>query len=202
MNRALELAALASALALALAANAAAEIQSEDARGALRAGCRVHTARVDAGGVATVSADCHWELALEAVVATIRHPERLGDALSSLRECTKLSDGRVLQVHKIGWPLGDRQVTLDWRETGLPDGGMRLDYRRAARQEPLAEGRVAIVEDEGLWVIRPDGSGGTKLSYTSRYDAGGSLKPWLVRRFQKDGIAASLEELRAAVADR
>jgi Polyketide cyclase / dehydrase and lipid transport len=202
MKRVLALLVFGFALPLWLAVGSSAEIQPSDAREVERAGCRIRTARVDAGGIATVSADCRWQLAPEAVVATVRHPERLGDALSSLRECTRLPDGRVLQVHKIGWPLGDRQVTLDWRETGLPDGGIRLDYRRADRQEPLAEGRVAIVEDEGLWVIRPDGTGGTRLSYTSRYDAGGSLKPWVVRRFQKDGIATSLEELRAAAADR
>jgi hypothetical protein len=45
-------------------------------------------------------------------------------------------------------------------------------------------------------------AGGTQLYYTSRYDAGGTLKPFLVRRFQKEGIATSLEELRAAVAGR
>jgi Polyketide cyclase / dehydrase and lipid transport len=192
----------AAALLLASAAGGSAEMQSQDPQSIERAGCLVRTARIDARGVATVSADCHWEISPEAVLATMRSPETLSEALSSLGDCQRLPDGRVLQVHKVGWPLADRQVTLDWRESALPEGGVRFDYRRAEKQEPLSEGRVAIVEDEGLWTIRPDGAGGTRLSYTSRYDAGGSLKPWVVRRFQKDGIAASLEELRAAMTGR
>lgn len=171
-----------------------------DAEAVARAGCRVRTMQIDARGVATVAAECRWPVAADAVVATIRDPAKLAGALSSLVDCQRLPDGRVLQVHSPGWPLGDRQVTLDWRETELPGGGMRFEYRRAERQEPLAAGRVAIGDHVGRWEILPDAHGGTKLSYTSQYDAGGSLKPWLVRRFQKDGIAASLAELRAAVA--
>ncbi len=165
-----------------------------------RAGCLVRTTQIDARGVATVAAECRWPVAVDSVVATIRDPAKLAGALSSLVDCQRLPDGRVLQVHSPGWPLGDRQVTLDWRETELPGGGVRFEYQRAQRQEPLAAGRVAIGDHVGRWEIVPDPHGGTRLSYTSHYDAGGSLKPWLVRRFQKDGIAASLEELRAAIA--
>ncbi|MFI5320788.1 MAG: SRPBCC family protein [Myxococcota bacterium] len=201
MTRALRVLALALSPAFA-GGSASAEVTGDEARELLRAGCSVRTLEIDARGVATVAAECAWPLAPERVLATLRDPQKLGDSLTSLGEFRRLSDGRVLQVHTIGWPLDDRQVTLDWRESALPEGGMRFDYRRAARQEPLADGRVGIIEDEGRWLIRPDGAGGTRLSYRSRYDAGGSLKPWLVRRFQRGGIAASLAELRAAVAAR
>jgi carbon monoxide dehydrogenase subunit G len=167
-----------------------------------RAGCRVRTAEIDARGIATVAAECEWPLPADAVLGTLRKPEKLGEALSSLSECRRLADGRVLQVHSVGWPLEDRQVTLDWNETALADGGVRIDVRRATRQEPLARGRVAIASSEGRWEIHPAQNGGTRLTYRSRYDAGGNLKPWLVRRFQKNGIAASLEELRSAAATR
>lgn len=190
---------IAFALGALFALAAHAESDSRDDQGLMRAGCRVRTTQVDARGIATVAADCHWQRTPEAVLGVLRDPAKLGAALSSLGECKRLPGGRVLQVHTVGWPLDDRQITLDWRETALPDGGVRFDYTRAAQQEPLGDGRVAILEDAGFWEIRGDGAGGTKLAYSSRYDAGGNLKPWVVRRFQKDGIATSLEELLAAV---
>jgi hypothetical protein len=193
---------LLSALTFASIASSAAETSADDASVVDRAGCRVRTERVDGRGVATVAADCQWPVASEALVAALRDPEKLGEVLSSLVECRRLPDGRVLQVHSVGWPLEDRQVTLDWREEPLAGGGVRIDVHRANRQEPLSDGRVAILESESHWEIRPDGAGGTRLTYRSRYDAGGNLKPWLVRRFQKNGVAASLEELRIALASR
>ncbi len=187
------------ALSLALALPASAALaEAVDDQDIVRGGCRVRTAAIDARGVATVEARCVWDVAPEALLAMLREPAQLGTVLSTLAECRRLPDGRVLQVHSVGWPLDDRQVTLDWQESVLEDGGVRFSYRRAAKQEPLAEGRVEIVEDEGHWEIRRNGNGGTQLYYASRYDAGGTLKPWVVRRFQKDGIATSMEELRAA----
>lgn len=200
--RAVASAFVASALLITLAAAASAEASGDDAQNISRAGCVIRTTEIDARGIATVAAECHWPLAPEAVLATLRDPEKLGVALSSLGECKRLPDGRILQVHTVGWPLDDRQVTLEWRETPLADGGVRIEYRRAEQQEPLAAGRVAILLDEGHWEIRAVGQGAMTLSYSSRYDAGGNLKPWVVRRFQKDGIATSLEELRAAAAGR
>jgi Polyketide cyclase / dehydrase and lipid transport len=189
-------------LAFVLSSSASAE-QGSGAAGTIeRAGCRVRTENIDERGVATVAAECHWAVATEAVLATLRNPGKLGEALSSLAECRRLPDGRVLQVHAVGWPLEDRQVTLEWREAALEGGGLRIHVQRAELQEPLVAGRSAILESEGRWEIHPDGAGGTRLSYQSRYDAGGNLKPWLVRRFQKDGVATSLEELRSAVASR
>ena len=161
-------------------------------------GCRVRTAEVDERGVATVEARCAWDVAPASVLAILRDPARLGAALDALGECRSLADGRVLQVHTVGWPIDDRQVTLDWREEPLDSGGARFVYGRSARQEPLVEGRVAIAVDEGSWEVSESAAGGTTLVYTSRYDAGGALESFLVRRFQREGIATSLAELRAA----
>jgi hypothetical protein len=165
----------------------------------VRAGCRVRTANVDPRGIATVVAECSWPVPSEAVLAALRDPARLSEAVSSLAEMRRLPDGRVLQVHAPGWPFEERQATLDWHEEELSGRGVRLEYRLSARQEPLGKSRVATLADDGCWEIRPGGAGGTRLSYTSRYDAGGALGPWLVRRFQKHGIAASLAELRSAI---
>ncbi len=186
------------ALLLALAAPLAAAGEAADAE-LSRAGCSVRSAAVDAQGISRVEAACSWQdVAPEAVLAVLRDPARLARALSTLAECRRLPDGRLLQVHTVGWPIDDRQITLDWKETALPGGGTRFDYRGSARQEPLSTGRVLIRVDEGSWEIRASASGGTRLLYTSRYDAGGNLKPWVVRAFQKSGIATSLAELRAS----
>ncbi len=67
--------------------------------------------------------------------------------------------------------------------------------RRGCPRSPLS---LQIPLDEGWWEIRPDGVGGTRLRYAVRYDAGGNLKPWIVRRFQKAGINRSMEEIRLA----
>jgi len=162
------------------------------------ASCRARTEHVDARGVATVSAECAWPLSPRDVLATLRDHATLASALSSLGEGWRLPDGRVVQVHQPGFPFEDRQVMLDWREFPLADGGMRISYRSAAEQVPLPPHRTSIREDEGRWLVLSDGAGGARVSYTSRYDAGGNLKPWLVRRFQRAGIARSLAEIRAA----
>lgn len=194
--RAFAVLALALGLGLALASGARAE--ADDERDIERAGCRIRTTEVDARGRARIEARCAWRVAPAAVLALLRDPARLDAALSTVAEARRLADGRVFQVHSMGWPLDDRQITLDWRESALPDGGVRIDYAPAAKQEPLGEGRVQILENDGYWEVRSDGQGGTLFDYTSRYDAGGSLKPWVVRRFQKDGMATSCEQMLAA----
>jgi hypothetical protein len=184
------------AVALALPLRTRAEEADADLS---RAGCTVRTAAVDDQGISLVQAACTWQdVAPQAVLAVLRDPARLARALSTLAECRRLPDGRLVQVHRVGWPIDDRQITLDWSESALPGGGTRFDYHGSAAQEALVDGRVQIRIDEGSWEIRPGASGGTRLRYTSRYDAGGNLKPWVVRAFQTSGIATSLAELRAA----
>lgn len=160
-------------------------------------GCRVRTAAVDMDGVATIAARCDWGVAPATLVAVLREPARLDAALSTLRECRAIPGGRV-EVHSIGWPIDDRQVTLDWRERSLAGGGTRFDFSRAARQEPLGTGRVEVPLEEGFWRVRPRTGGGARLEYETRYDGGGNLAPALTRRFQESGVAQSLAELRAA----
>ncbi len=161
-------------------------------------GCRVRTDDLDERGVAEVSADCRWSVPPEYVVAIVRDQDAIDEVLSSLSESTLLPDGRVFQVHSMGWVAADRQVTLRFQTRRLADDGLRADFERAAEQQPLTPGRVQITLDRGWWEIHPDGRGGTHLRYAVRYDAGGNLKPWIVRRFQKAGVALSMQELRLA----
>lgn len=163
-----------------------------------RDGCVVRLVAEHANGPAEVTADCRWAVAPERVIRVVREQGRIDQVLSLLSESTVLPDGRVVQVHSPGWMFADRQVTLRFEPRLLADGGYRLDFRAAREQERLGKGRVSIARDEGFWQVRPDGDGGTHLRYAVLYDAGGSLKPWLVRSFQKSGVARSMAEIRRA----
>jgi hypothetical protein len=162
------------------------------------AGCAITLARTDAAGVATYTAACHWPVAPRFVAAIVGDPKRIEAASTSLAESTKLPDGRVLNVHSPGWPIGDRQSTLAIDKTPLPDGGLLLSYALAREQEPLGAGRVQARRDDGRWEIRGDGGGGTLLRYETTYDAGGGLPVSLVQRTVRSSVAESLTELRAA----
>jgi hypothetical protein len=169
-----------------------------------RSGCSVHLGASDARGIGDVTADCSWPLLPERVIAIVGDQDGIDEVLSTVSESTRLPDGRVVQVHTLGWAIADRQVTLRFRGWALPDGGHRIDFRRARAQQRLGAGRVQVALERGWWEIRPDGAGGTRLRYALRYDAGGNLPPWIVRSFQKAGVARSLAEVRRAaeVAER
>ncbi len=182
---------LTAAVIFSLAASAAA---AEEGRSS--GGCVVRRTTVDAEGIGTFHSECRWPIAHELVQRVFQNRELLASENSSLAESRELPDGRVVNVHSVGFPIADRQVTLESVSETLPDGGLRDRYWKSERQEPLAKGRVQVRIDEGVWEIRPDGAGGTLLTYEMRYDPGGNLEPWLVRRFQTAGIERSLAELR------
>jgi hypothetical protein len=186
------LAALTTVLLAALAAPPALADASRRA-----SGCSVERTAVDAEGVGTFVSECHWAVS-HALVRCIFTNRELLDSTNPSLSSRALPDGRVLNVHSIGFPIADRQVTIESVYEELPDGGLRSRYWRSARQEPLERGRVQVRIDEGVWEILPDGSGGTLLRYEMRYDPGGSLEPWLVRRLQAPGIERSLVEIRDA----
>lgn len=163
-----------------------------------RLGCVTRLSEDGARGVAGASADCRWALPYSRVAAVVQDQEAIDAVLSSVAESRVLPDGRVLQVHTLGFGIADRQVTLDLRVRELPGPGIRVDFRRAGSQEPLVRGRVAIAVDEGFWQVTPDGPEHTRLRYRVRYDPGGRLEPWLLRRFMRAGVTRSLEEVRRA----
>ena len=182
--------ALASLISMTLAA-AAPALAADDA------GCAIARVRV-AAGVATYAADCRWPVAARFVAAIVGDPQQIAAASTMLAESTRLADGRVLNVHSPGWPIGDRQSTLAIEKKPLADGGLLLSYRLALNQAPLGKGRVQARRDDGRWEIRGDESGGVRLLYETTYDAGGSLPVALVQRTVHASVAESLAELRAA----
>jgi hypothetical protein len=161
-------------------------------------GCTVVRTATDAEGVGTFVSECRWAVAYEFVERAFSDDELLEEANSNLGEGIDLGDGRSINVHTPGFPIADRQSTLESQREPLPGGGFRSLYWQSARQAPLEPGRVQVRIDEGTWQIRPAEGGGTALRYEMRYDAGGNLAPWVVRRFQAKGIATSLDEMRRA----
>ena len=161
-------------------------------------GCTVVRTATDAEGVGTFVSECRWTVAFEFVERVFTEDDLLEDANSNLGDGVDLGDGRSINVHTPGFPIADRQSTLEGEREPLPGGGFRSRYWQSARQAPVEPGRVQVRIDEGTWEIRPGEGGGTALRYEMRYDAGGNLAPWVVRRFQAKGIATSLDEMRRA----
>ena len=161
-------------------------------------GCTVVRTATDAEGVGTFVSECRWTVAFEFVERVFTEDDLLEDANSNLGDGVDLGDGRSITVHTPGFPIADRQSTLESQREPLPGGGFRSRYWQSARQAQLEPGRVQVRIDEGTWEIRPVEGGGTALHYEMRYDAGGNLAPWVVRRFQAKGIASSLDEMRRA----
>ncbi len=165
-------------------------------------GCVIRRSEPDARGVSGATAACRWAVPYPRVAAIVHDQDAIDAVLSTVTESSVLPDGRVLQVHSLGFGTADRQVTLDLQLRELPEAGIRMDFRRAGRQEPLGRGRVAIAVDEGFWQVSPDGPDHTQLRYRVRYDPGGRLEPWLLRRFLRSGVTRSLEEVRRAAEHR
>lgn len=165
-------------------------------------GCAIDLLRVSAAGVATYAAECHWPVAPRFVAEIVGDPARMAAASSSLAVSTRLGGGRVLNVISPGWPLGDRQSTLQIDERALPKGGLRLAYSLAAVQEPLVAGRVQVRQDDGRWEILGEAGGGVRVRYETTFDAGGSLPASVVRRSVPQHMTRSLREVRAAAEAR
>lgn len=159
-----------------------------------RAGCSISVGDRDEAGLDLIIADCMWPVAPEKVIKAVKSPEA-HDFLSSVKESDRLPDGRIVQIH-VASGISDRQITLDYTDTPLANGGFKTSWTRSARQEPLREDVVDAPVDDGYWEIHPDGKGGSKVTYGLRYGVGGKVPTWLVRGFQKGGIADIVEEMR------
>ena len=163
-----------------------------------RAGCSVSVGDRDADGNDLIVAECVWPVAADKVIKAVKTPENHDSILASVEESTRLADGRVLQVHYASG-ISNRQVTLQFTDQTLPDGGFKTSWTRATQQEPMRDGLVDVPVNDGFWEVHPDGAN-SKVTYSLRYDAGGKVPTWLVRNFQKGGISDLVEEMRTAAA--
>lgn len=161
-------------------------------------GCAIVRTAEGENGVGTYVAECRWPVAAAFVSAIVGSPSAMAATSSSLAESRKLPDGRVFNVISPGWPLDDRQSTLQIEKRVLPDGGLHLVYSLASVQEPLGEGRVQTRRDDGHWEIRSDGRGGCAIRYETTFDAGGNLPRAVVEHGIPKHMGLSLRELRAA----
>ena len=167
---------------------------------ATQADCSISVGDRDDAGLDLIIADCVWPIAPEKVIQAVKNPET-HDFLASVKESSKLPDGRILQVH-VASGISDRQITLSFTDTPLADGGFKTSWTRAAKQEPLKEDVVDAPVDDGYWEVHPDGAGGSKVTYGLRYGLGGKVPTWLVRGFQKGGIGDLVEQMRDVAAKK
>lgn len=158
-------------------------------------GCTVERGGEDARGVGIYVSRCRWPIPVAFVERAFSDEDLMQESNENLGEGHDLGDGRSVNVHT-HFGVADRQSTLEGAREPLPGGGARHRYWASPRQAPLVPGRVQVLVDEGVWEIAPDGTGATRLLYEMRYDPGGNLRPWLIKRFQAAGIARSLDALR------
>jgi hypothetical protein len=137
---------------------------------------------------------CEWKAPITSIKAIFKDSGEHDTYMTSVVESTVLADGRVLQVHQADG-ISDRQITLDFSEEEFEDGGYRVSWTRSPKQEPLASGRIDVPLDDGYWEVRPGQSGVNKVIYSLRYDPGGRVPAFIVRAFQKNGLAVLLNEM-------
>jgi hypothetical protein len=176
----------------------AALLPIEVARASESLGCEVRVASVDAANIATFRGECRWRVAPQHVTTVLTDPVRLAASSTALEESRRLADGRLLNIQKTGWPMDDRQSTLEVRDAPRADGGVLRSFRLAAEQEPAEDGAVQTTVDEGSWLVSAAPGGGTQVVLTLRYEPGGNMPPSLVHKMSPQYIARGLDELRLA----
>ncbi len=161
--------------------------------------CEITVGDRDAEGNNLVLSYCSWKEPLKSIKAVFANFQEHDTYMDSVVESTQLPDGRVLQVHQADG-ISDRQITLDFSEENFEDGGYKVSWTRSAKQEPLLDGRVEALIDDGSWMVRPGEGGLNKVVYSLRYDPGGRVPGFIVRAFQKSGIAKMLVEMQEVAA--
>jgi hypothetical protein len=162
-----------------------------------RGGCKVSVGEREPDGTDRVEADCTWDVPAPRLVKVIKNVPDHDQYLAALTESTALPDGRVKQVHR-ATGISDRQITLLFTTEDRPDGGVSVSWTRAPAQEPLGDGRVDCVRDDGSWLVLPLGPTQSRVVYSLRYDPGGRVPDWVVRAFQKGGVVDIVEQMRDA----
>ena len=158
------------------------------------ADCEITAGDRDERGNNLMLCYCDWEVPLESLKAAFQNVEEHDTYMTSVVESTVLPDGRVLQVHRADG-ISDRQITLDFSEENFDDGGYKVSWTRSSKQEPLLDGRIDPPMDDGSWMVRPGEGGVNKVVYSLRYEPGGRVPGFIVRAFQKNGIAEVLVEM-------
>jgi hypothetical protein len=142
-----------------------------------------------------VIADCQWPIAASTIIPVIKDAGIHHQVMSSVVRSDKVSDLLFHQVHQASG-ISDREVTLKFTVQTYADG-VKVSWTRAAAQQPMTdEDNVQAVQDDGYWEVRDNGDGTSHVFYGLRYDPGGRVPSWVVRAFQKSGIADIVEEMR------
>lgn len=178
-------------LTLVVSATALADERKEVAK---RADC-VITVGDRVGATDLVIADCQWPIAASTIIPVVKDAGIHDDINSSVVSSVKVSDLLFHQVHQASG-ISDREVTLKFTITTLTDG-VKVAWTKAPTQQPMTdEDNVRAEQDDGYWEVHDNGDGTSQVLYGLRYDPGGRVPSWVVRAFQKGGIADIVEEMR------
>lgn len=178
-------------LTFAVSASALADERKEVAK---RADCVISVG--DRVGVTDlVLADCQWPIAASKIIPVIKDAGIHDKVMSSVVSSDKVGDLLYHQVHQASG-ISDREATLKFTITETGDT-VKVAWTLAPTQQPKTdEDNVAAVQDDGHWLVKDNGDGTSYVQYALRYDPGGRVPSWVVRAFQKGGIADIVEEMR------
>ncbi len=162
---------------------------------------RVCTAQVgdfDKEPYPVCSWSCQWsDIPPTSIVEILSQPERWADTFRTVVDGQLLQGDRLKMVYLVK-PFGRRQVTVELTVSEA-DGVWRVAWRKARKQEPLAEGLVEIEIFEGWWEVESDGNGGSKVTTGTRLNPGEDVPRVLVRKALPVQLRRLLRQLRRAV---
>ena len=160
-------------------------------------GCTFLRGETEASGATPVRVECSWNVKPAELLAVLGNPGEHHRIFDSLAESESLGHRggieRVRQVHKASG-ASNREVIVDVTTHDVP-GGKRFSWTKSADQTGHTSGGVEPDMSDGFWEVRAQ-AGGSLLIYESRYLAGGSVPPFLIRWFQGAGIKAVIGDLR------
>lgn len=161
---------------------------------AQRADC-VITVGDRVGATDLVIADCQWPIPASTIIPVVKDAGIHDEINSSVVSSVKAGDLLFHQVHQASG-ISDREVTLKFTIDTLSDG-VKVSWTKAPTQQPMTdEDNVRAIQDDGYWEVHDNGDGTSRVLYGLRYDPGGRVPSWVVRAFQKGGIADIVEEMR------
>mgnify|MGYP002629541103 CR=1 FL=1 len=160
--------------------------------------CTVQVGDFDKEPYPLCSCSCRWaDVSPDAVVEVLSQPDRWPATFRTISAGRIVSEGRLLIVYLIK-PFARRQVTIELT-TAEVLGSWRVSWRKASKQEPLAEGLVEIEIFEGWWEVASDGNGGSVVTTGTRLNPGHDVPQILVRKTLPMQLRRLLRQLRRAV---
>jgi hypothetical protein len=119
------------------------------------------------------------------------------------RQVLKRSESEILFYDQIAAPVvSDRDYTLRMRKIALGNNHFRMTFETANEQGPPPDPKyVRIPAIRGQWDLEPDPSvpGGTRATYQSYSEPGGSVPTFVIHGAQVDQMVRNIEALSTRI---